>query len=179
MKKLLFTLYFSCVCGMLLAIPTTEGTEFWATFLKNHLNEDESPSLRLTLIISSRENATVTVLNPHTGWSQSVYVSANQIKELEIPHVQAYTNNVGRIEKRGLKITSTSPISLYASNYDDASYDASIVLPTTALGLDYILQIYENELAAKELAIVATTNNTTITITPHARTTDGHIKNIP
>ncbi len=179
MKKLLFTLYFSFVCGMLLAIPTTEGTEFWATFLKNHLNEDASPSLRLTLIISSRENATVTVLNPHTGWSQSVYVSANQIKELEVPHVQAYTNNVGRIEKRGLKITSTSPISLYASNYDDASYDASIVLPTTALGLDYILQIYENELAAKELAIVATTNNTTITITPHARTTDGHIKNIP
>ena len=179
MKKLLFTLYLSCVCGILSATPTTEGTEFWTTFLKNHLNEDGSPTMKLTLIVSSRENATVTVLNPQTGWSQSVYVSANQIKELEVPHVQAYTNNVGRIEKRGLKITSTSPISLYASNYDDASYDASIVLPTTALGLDYILQIYENELAAKELAVVATTNNTTITITPHARTTDGHIKNIP
>ena len=179
MKKLLIIFYFSCLCCALSATPTTEGTEFWTTFLKNHLNEDASPSLRLTLIISSRENATVTVLNPQTGWSQSVYVSANQIKELEVPHVQAYTNHVGRIEKRGLKITSTSPISLYASNYDDASYDASIVLPTTALGLDYILQIYENELAAKELAIVATSNNTTVTITPHARTTDGHIKNIP
>ena len=179
MKKLLIIFYFSCLCCALSATPTTEGTEFWTTFLKNHLNEDGSPTMKLTLIVSSRENATVTVLNPQTGWSQSLYVSANQIKELEVPHVQAYTNNVGRIEKRGLKITSTSPISLYASNYDDASYDASIVLPTTALGLDYILQIYENELAAKELAIVATSNNTTVTITPHARTTDGHIKNIP
>ena len=83
MKKLLIIFYFSCLCCALSATPTTEGTEFWTTFLKNHLNEDGSPTMKLTLIVSSRENATVTVLNPQTGWSQSLYVSANQIKELE------------------------------------------------------------------------------------------------
>ena len=178
-KYILIIFLFLLTRGTVCAIPTTEGTEFWATFLKNYTNQTGSSRMTLTLIVSSRENATVTIQNPQTGWQQSFSINANQVAEYVIPHNQGYTDAAGNIQKRGLKITSTAPISLYASNYDDATYDASIVLPTPALGKDYIIQVFENELFSKEFAVVATTNNTTITITPHARTTNGHVKNVP
>ncbi len=181
MRRILFILHLLLLSSLMACFgaQTTEGTEFWATFLKNYTNHTGSTSMTLTLIVSSRENATVTIQNPQTGWQQSISVSANQVAEYVIPHNQGYTDAAGNIQKRGLKITSTAPISLYASNYDDATYDASIVLPTPALGKDYIIQVFENELYSKEFAVVATTNNTTITITPHARTTNGHVKNVP
>ncbi len=181
MRRILFILHLLLLSSLMACFgaQTTEGTEFWATFLKNYNNHTGSTNMTLTLIVSSRENAIVTIQNPQTGWQQSISVSANRVAEYVIPHNQGYTDAAGNIQKRGLKITSTAPISLYASNYDDATYDASIVLPTPALGKDYIIQVFENELYSKEFAVVATTNNTTITITPHARTTDGHIKNVP
>ena len=181
MRRILFILHLLLLSSLMACFgaQTTEGTEFWATFLKNYTNHTGSTGMTLTLIVSSRENATVTIQNPQTGWQQSISVSANRVAEYIIPHNQGYTDAAGNVQKRGLKITSTAPISLYASNYDDATYDASIVLPTPALGKDYIIQVFENELYSKEFAIVATTNNTTITITPHARTTNGHVKNVP
>ena len=181
MRRILFILHLLLLSSLMACFgaQTTEGTEFWATFLKNYTNHTGSTGMTLTLIVSSRENATVTIQNPQTGWQQSISVSANRVAEYIIPHNQGYTDAAGNVQKRGLKITSTAPISLYASNYDDATYDASIVLPTPALGKDYIIQVFENELYSKEFAVVATTNNTTITITPHARTTDGHVKNVP
>ena len=181
MRRILSILWCLLLSSMMVCFgaQTTEGTEFWATFLKNYTNRTGSSSMTLTLIVSSRENAIVTIQNPQTGWQQSISVSANRVAEYVIPHNQGYTDAAGNVQKRGLKITSTAPISLYASNYDDATYDASIVLPTPALGKDYIIQVFENELYSKEFAIVATTNNTTITITPHARTTNGHVKNVP
>ena len=167
------------ITAVCLGAPTTEGTEFWTTFLNNEDTYEGSYELHLTLIASSRENATVTVQNPQTGWQSSFVVSANQVAQMEIPHKQCYTYNHGVVSKRGLKITSTAPISLYASNFREYTYDATIVLPATALGKDYIVQIYENELFAKEFAVVATADNTLITITPHSRTRDGHVKNVP
>ena len=159
------------------AAQSTEGTEFWATFLNNENTREGSSIMRLSLIASSRENATVTVQNPQMGWKTSFYVTANKVAQLEIPHAQCYNYYDGSVQKRGLKVTSTAPISLYASNFREYTYDATIVLPVTALGKDYIIQIFENELMAKEFGIVATTNNTQVTITPHARTSDGHVKN--
>ena len=181
MRRILFILHLLLLSSLMACFgaQTTEGTEFWATFLNNENTPAGSHILTLKLIASSRENSTVTVVNPQTGWQQSFLVSANKVAECIIPHGQCYTYSAGLIEKRGLKITSTTPISLYASNFREATYDASIILPTPALGKDYIIQVFENELFSKEFAIVATTNNTTVTITPHARTTDGHVKNVP
>ena len=179
MRRVLSIVYCLLLSAMTVcfAAPTTEGTEFWATFLNNENTSEGSSIMRLSLIASSRENATVTVQNPQTGWRTSFSVMANKVAQLDIPHAQCYTYYQGSVQKRGLKVTSTAPISLYASNFREYTYDATIVLPATALGKDYIIQIYENDLFAKEFAIVATTNNTQVTITPHARTLDGHVKN--
>ena len=180
MKKYLCFLFLLMLCSIThAATPSTEGTEFWLTFMNNFNTQASSHSLQLKLIVSSRENATVTMRNPQTGWQHSLQVVANQVAEYVLPNEQIYTYNAGVIEKTGVVVTSTAPVSLYAANFREHTYDATIVMPTTALGTNYVVQVYENDLYAKELAVVATANNTQVTITPHARTTSGQVKGVP
>ena len=166
-----------CVWLMSIAVSNaqnTEGREFWLTYLHNLRNAD------LSLIVSSRSNTIVTVNNPRTGWNASFSVQAGQVTQFAIPSEQAYMSSNGQVEQKGLHVTSTASISLYASNYADYTYDATLVLPVTALGKSYIIQVPEDKReGCAEFAVVATENNTSVTITPHARTLDGHIKNIP
>ena len=179
-RKIICTLYL--VLGTFvpcLALQTTEGTEFWVTFLNNFSQPVGSEEMTLKLIASSRQDASLTITNPQTGWSVSSDVSAHQITEITIPHEQGYTYRDGVVEQRGLKVTSSAPISLYASNYVAHTYDATIVLPVEALSNDYIIQIYENNLMSKEFGVVATADGTNLTITPHARTRDNKVKNVP
>ena len=139
-------------------------------------------TLQLKLIVSSRYTTSVTVSNPNTSWSTSVNVAANGISEISIPVAQAYTTLTETAAKTGLRVVSSKPLSLYASNYADASYDATNVLPLPALTGNYIIQTYESNLFfddihyAKEFVIVAT-DNCTVEITPHARTTTGRLRN--
>ena len=85
-----------------------------------------------------------------------------------IPHEQGYTFNDAQVENRGVVVTSTYPISLYASNYRDASYDATIILPITGLGDKYVAQMYEGtDLYSREIVVVATHDGTTVNIIPH------------
>ena len=171
---------FLLLCGVVhAAIPSTEGTEFWVTFMNNHNTQVSSSELQLKLIVSARENAMVTMSNPQTGWTHTMSVVANQEAEYVLSNEQVYTYNAGIVEKTGLVVTTTAPVSLYAANFKEHTYDATIVLPTTALGVDYIVQMYEADMSSKEMAVVATENNTQVTIIPHARTTSGHIKNVP
>ena len=170
-----------CIYTMPTMAQTTEGTEFYLTFMSNYTRQTDNSGLQLKLIVSSREQTSVTVSNPNTSWTKTVNVAANNISEIIVPNAQCYTVDAEKISKTGLYVKSEKPISLYASNYSDASYDATNVLPISALTGNYIIQTYEvaREEAgyAKEFAVIATDNNTIVEITPHARTTTGKLKN--
>ena len=172
MKRLLFIVYV-VLCAQFILAQTTEGTEFWLTFMNNENTPEGDEGLVLKLIASSRQDATITVSNPQTGYTDAFDVKANSVAEFIVPHEQGYTFDIIAKTKRGLRITATAPVSLYASNFQEHTYDATIVLPVTALGTDYIAQMYESNYGAKEIAVVATQDNTTITIIPHARTMNG------
>lgn len=169
-------LYIVCLLGLSLTVcsaaPSTEGTDFWLTFMRN------IRPVELSLFASARTNTTVTVENPNTHWTTSFVVAAGSVATCTLPTTQCYMTHGGQVESKGLRVTATAPISLYASNYAEYTYDATLVLPVTALGKSYIIQTYEDKSEMAELAVVGTTDNTTLTITPHARTTDGHVKNV-
>lgn len=154
-----------------MAVPSTEGREFWLTYMRN-IRQGE-----LSLFVSSRQQAIVTVENPQTHWTTSFAVQQGQTAMCSLPREQCYIASDGQVEQKGLRVTSTADISLFASNYADYTYDATLVLPITALGNNYILQTWEDNEETAEMAIVAIAP-TTVTITPHARTKDGHIKNV-
>ena len=165
--------------------PSTQGTEFWLTFLNNMELTEWSTELELKLIASSQNDAEVTVANLQTGWEDKFEVTAGNIAEYVMPLNQCYLYDNQVVSQRGIYVISTAPISLFASNFSNNSYDASIVLPLTALGTDYVIQIYEDQdnpligYYAREVGIVATENNTTVTIIPHAPTIGGNEINTP
>ena len=184
MKKIVSIITLALITSMVFAqTHTTEGTDFWLTFMSNYTRQPNDNALQLKLIISAREQTSVTVSNPNTSWTKTVNVAGSNISEIIIPNQQCYTSDAEKISKTGINVKADKPISLYASNYSDASYDATNVLPLNVLTGNYIIQTYEvsREEAgyAKEFAVVATDNNTLIEINPHARTTTGKLKNIP
>lgn len=173
MKKIYFLLISLLLSISAFPSQTTEGTEFWVTFLNN--NDNYNGGLILKLIVSSRNDGNVRVENLQTGWNVNIDVKANVIGEIQVPISEGYTSSGAVVENRGLKVTSTTPIALYASNYYEFTYDATIVLPITGLGDEYVIQTFESQIREKEFAIVATEDNTIVSITPNATTSDGRV----
>ncbi|MDR2083960.1 MAG: IgGFc-binding protein, partial [Bacteroidales bacterium] len=174
--------------------PSTEGKEFWVTFMKNGNygcrpnGGGHAPSYEfLKLTIASRYNCSGTVSNPNTGYSQNFTVTAWQRLELTIPYNEAYTDIYGNIVNTGLLITTTEDVCIFASNSAINSFEPTLLLPTRCLGKEYSVttngtRYYLNscgEVFAAQFAILATTNNTRVRITPKLATNNGKPKDIP
>ncbi len=146
-----------CLIFPLLAgAQTTEGTDFWVTFLQ--ADQDNNNSLALSLTISSRYNCNVTISHPFTDFSQNVSVTANENKIVQLysgsvicDDARTAQQGTGKVcysfksekaDSSALHIVSDQPISLFASSYKKATFDATNVLPTSTLQDDYIIQTY-------------------------------------
>ena len=170
---------------------STEGRDFWVTFMQ--ADQDPNNDLVLSLSISSREDCQVMISNPYTGYSEVVNVTANQMQLVEL-----YSGNVLRDSARStmansgkvcyagyseqvdtcaLRVTATSDISLFATNYKRATFDATNVLPTNFLGDEYIVQTYTpsdhggvDRSQGSHFAIIATEDNTIVDYCPTVMT---------
>ena len=134
MRKIFFILVSILFSISVFSSQTTEGTEFWVTYMPNSSRTCSSSDLSLELIISSRYDTEVIIENPMTGWMTSEYVLANSIQKVSVPCSEGYLLDAAQVKNKGIRVTSTASISLYASNYGTATYDATIVLPITGLG---------------------------------------------
>lgn len=133
-----------------------QGTDFWATFL---CNDDDPANAVLSLIATGAQEASVTVTNPVTGWTQTTTLPAGDKIRITLP--TANTIPSGQPHNIGYHITSTEPITLYASNYKEGSLDFSQVLPSFALSDNYLVQNYSNNSDhPANVAIVATEDST-------------------
>lgn len=157
---------------------TTQGTEFWTVFMLNSDLTAGDSGLELSLMVTAKRACSVTVRNPNTTWTNTFNVDANSTYKFVIPtsqHSQCYINTptVNGVNK-GLLVTSTDTISLYASNFVAATFDGSIVLPATALGNEYIIQGYTPTLVGyenqsnswTEFSVTAVEDNTIVDVTP-------------
>lgn len=162
--------------------PTTQGTEFWASFMRNGYNSTNGSFNNFTLIASAKHACTVTVTNPNTGWSDHFFVPNNGVSTFAVSQAQGYNDQKGGKANKGFYITSTDTISLYIANEAENSYDAANVLPAPALGSHYMLQSYkaigdqsnhQGDSRASFL-VLATEDNTEVQITPSCLTYDNH-----
>ncbi len=188
MKKTLFitrlaivgvVLFFSVTASY---AQTTEGKDFWVTFLQADQDKDNNNELSLSLSVSSREACTVTIENPYTGYKENVSINANELKSIElytgsvIGSTQrqndngktCYAVNSEQVDTCALHVTSTANISLFATSYKKATFDATNVLPTASLLDEYYVQTYSpsdhgmtNTSQGSHFAIVATEDGTT------------------
>ena len=153
-------------------IATSEGTDFWVAFMENADTTQGDQSL--SIFATPLRDCNLTVSNPNTGWSQTLSITPSGINRVYVPLSQAYTVHSGMVENKGIHVTSTDTITLYAITRGYPNQDYTNILPTPMLLDDYIVQTYPQSRFSTEFAIVAAEDNTTVDISLEGNTIDGH-----
>lgn len=111
---------------------------------------------------------------------QNFNITANAVTIIKIPS-SAYLPGIGKFSTQGIHIKSARPIAVYAHIYASKVSGATLLLPVNAMGKDYLSLNYKQLSNADSLknpafstfAIIATEDNTTVSITPSTILTDG------
>ena len=151
------------------ATPSTEGRDFWVTFLQG--NRNTSDKTTLTLTISALEACSVKIENPSANYTYTTYVGDNSSTDVttddRLIMANCYSTQSEQATYTALHVTATKDISLFAGNYRKASFDATNVLPTVALLDDYLIQTYpasdhEDKPQGSHFAIIAVEDGETV-----------------
>jgi len=196
MKKQLFKALLCCLMvvpfGQVFADTveegqSTEGKDFWVTFMQ--ADQDPNNNLTLSLSISSREDCQVVISNPYTTYSDTFAVTANQMKLVEIYDGNVLVSNARsamqssqkvcyavyseKVDTCALHVTSNKNISLFATNYKKATFDATNVLPTASLKDEYKIQTFTpsdhggtDKTQGSHFAIIAAEDSTIVDYCP-------------
>ncbi|MRX47474.1 PKD domain-containing protein [Pedobacter puniceum] len=164
-------LCFAAIGNVMAQGSSNKGTDFWVAYA-GHVDGLNS---RLTLFITSQTNA---VVNINAGGINlpPVTVLANQAVPVYI-NPNTYTNTYISgsdviYQNRGIHVTSDVPIVLYSHISRNARSAATLVLPTKALGNEYVAMAYEQvassrtELKVSQFTLVGVEDSTQIEITP-------------
>jgi len=139
----------------------------------------------MSLYITSTANTSGTVAIADSSFSSIPFtVTANQVTIVTIPPA-AFLGTAGTFNK-GIHITSLKPIAIYAHIYALNVSGATLLLPVSTLGKDYLSINYTQHSNASSsnpayntFIVVATQDNTTVQITPAAGLLDGHSAHVP
>lgn len=176
---LLFTLFFTHSFSLLAQDPcvrTSEGKEFWVGFMDHAGNG----GVNTRLYVTSRFAATGTVnslggTNPETA----INVAANASQLIEISPNTAIVDNPQTPQAKGIFVTTSETVSLYALNRKQNSADATLIFPLTTLGTEYYTMSYTPNGFSTVFLVVATEDNTAVTIVPARNTSTGSPAGIP
>ena len=161
------------VPGSAAAASDSQGTEFWLTFPGNLESFPE-----LTLFIAGSTATMGTVEIPGLAFSSPFSVTPGTVTSVSLPP-DAQISTSDTVENLGIHVTAAAEVSVYGLNRIQFTTDAYMGLPVDILGTSYVALGFQNTDIANgtELAVVATTNGTTVTITPTV-TTDGHVAGV-
>lgn len=168
------------------------GREFYFNFMPNvHKNEYEIKDT-LQIFITSEKPTSVIVeaynIDRATPFVSRLTLEANSSKllkyhfdgfELRGDYVTKY-NESQRPVKCGFHIISDEEIYVYALTSSDKSSDAMIIYPVESLGREYTVLsytsdfLYNTQPTPSQFSIIATEDNTKITISPSSITSKGN-----
>ncbi len=156
---------------------STKGRDFWMGFL-NNIAVDPSDKLQLFIVSDVPTSGQVSI--PGQAWNQAFSVAPNTVTEITIPNAIGETVIGDLVQAKGVHITSLDSVSVFAINFSNASADATKVLPTGTLGTKYIVTSYAgNSFGQSEAMIVATDDNTEVSIIPSCNTGGGNLAGVP
>lgn len=180
MKKILSLLLFltTSFTAMYGQIFSTKGTDFWFGFMENY----QTPSP--TVYISSDVATSGTISIPGQTFSQPFTVAANSTTAISIPAAQGVTTTNQTVQGKGIHVIANDPVTVYGLNYEAYSSDASIILPTQTLGIEYYTvnvtpAVSVGSGTPTEFMVVGIQNNTQIEITPSVTTDAGNVGGTP
>lgn len=155
---------------------SSRGKDFWLMFNANTIGGGDPT---LSLFITGDVNTTGTVSIPGVAYSQNFTVTAGVVTTVTLP-LSAHITTSNVIENRAIHVTSVDNVVVYGLNRKIATTDAFLAIPTNSLSLEHIILTYYTNLASapSQLGIVASQDNTIVTITPSQNAT-GHNAGIP
>ena len=156
-----------------LRLKNSEGKEFWVCFERNFKN-DKVPNpqtrLHLELFITSDVDTKVKIVIDGIGYKRTFNIKGGTIRNIKLPaSAQVYSDGVK--ERLAVHITSDEPISVYGLNRRFQTTDTYLGLPVNVLGTEYRVMGYDvSEGLMSQFCIIATENNTVVTIVPSVNT---------
>ena len=139
----------------------SRGTDFWLAF-----NQNYSAPPELTFYVTSDVATSGVVEVPGLGLSTPFTVAAGSITAVSLaPEAQLIGPNELTNENKAIHVTAGAEVTVYGLNRIPFTTDAFLGLPTDSLGTDYRVMSYESG-SAQEIGVVATANDTTVTVTP-------------
>lgn len=175
---------------------STRGNDFWVTFMDNKGTSPDDRSLELTIYIVADTAVDVTadivgggqkriqISNPSGGIDsicfsvdgeytpQLVYAYANgkQAQEAEmVLNKSVHIHNTNADDDRVFSCSAFNK----AGDPGFISQDAALLFPTPALGVEYVVQTYEDDSKSTQFVVVATEDGTEVTVHPGAATAKG------
>jgi IgGFc binding protein len=122
------------------------------------------------IYISSPVGATGTVTIPALAITNAFSVAAGAVTNIDLD-ASIMMTDYDMVETNGIHVTATQPVSVVALNYDLWASAAFNCFPAALLGTNYWVMarassIYSYDGCYSQFAIVATADNTTVSITP-------------
>lgn len=158
---------------------TTEGTEFWLCFQRNYkdspLGTTKSKNdLRLELFLTGSLESKVSVEIDGLGFRRELKIAAGTVTNLIIdPAAQVKGEEIN--QRLAVHVVSDNPISVYGLNSRWQTTDTYLGLPVSVLGTDYMAIGYKySEGLLSQFAVIATEDETNVTITPSVMTSKRH-----
>ncbi len=196
MKKRLALSLFWLVIGLsALAQNSTQGKEFWISFMQNGYKNYDSQFpdwVKNSVMVSAKRACTGTIRKARNSMPYDTLnfsVEDNGIAIVEIPESWAYNEgNEEIVGSKAIVLTATDTVSVFISNVANYSFDASFVLPVECLGSEYIIQTDQQSISdnfnsrLKETSaflIVAIEDDTEVEIMPSVTTLKGHGAGVP
>lgn len=166
---------------------TTEGTDFWFAFMEGRMHED-GHFVEITLTSPVMCNYEIRI-----GKSEEVYLSGiiyeDSPERITINWELIEAIGSETIQEKAIHLTSDNPMNVFALNYCPSSSDVALIFPTNTLGKEYFAICYEPNHEVKngvylhksnsEFLIVATEDNTSVSISPSKITDKNRSANVP
>ena len=166
----------------LFAQNSTQGMEFWFSYMENGYKYNGGAWVDNTVMISAKRACTGTISKPDGTLPDIPFsVGDNGITNITIPEAYAYNeSNSEVIGHKSLLLTATDTVSVFISNIATYSFDASFVLPVESLGSEYFVQCFDQEvdysgtltesIFTSAFLIIAVEDSTVVDITPAVET---------
>jgi IgGFc binding protein len=162
---------------------TSEGRDFWVCFQKNGLEPErdertgrisQREQLFLELFITSSEDTKVTIEIEGLLFRQETRIRGGTVVNIKID-TAAQLRSSEVPERLAVHITSEKTVSVYGLSHRYQTTDTFMGLPVEALGTEYRTVNYYKlrEDLISQLAVIATEDNTSVTITPNSNTAKG------
>lgn len=179
MRKVLLLLLLSLSACLAFAQDySNKGKEFWIGY-GNHVRMYQGNTQQMVLYITSDVNTSGIVEIPGLSWSTTFNVTASQITVVSIPQT-AVLDGEG-LFKAGIHVVAQRPVVVYGHIYNQSVSGATLCLPVSTLGRDYIsinyTQVSNEGSSYSYFFVVATEDNTNVEIIPSATTLNGWAAN--